>query len=71
MSRTRENFYECSLTHGYDRLTSHVRAWSAAEAETVFRQELAEEGVEGGTIVVAGGREQRRSSRPGRKAAAH
>lgn len=71
MPSYRETFFECSFTSGYGRRTAHVRAWSAAEAERMFREDLAEEGVDAaGTIVVAGGHE-RRSSRVARKTAAH
>ena len=63
MTRTRETFFECSFSSGDAFRTAHVRAWNAAEAEKVFRQVLADEGVEeSGTIVVAA-RDERRASR--------
>jgi hypothetical protein len=53
MTRTREAFFECSYTSGEASRTAHLRAWSAAEAEELFREVLAEEGVQAdGPIVV-------------------
>jgi hypothetical protein len=53
MTRTREAFFECSFTSGEASRTAHLRAWSAAEAEELFREVLAEEGVRAdGRIVV-------------------
>ncbi len=54
MSQSREAFFECSYTMGEERRTAHVRAWTASEAEKLFREELAAEGVPArGPIVVA------------------
>ncbi len=54
MATAREAFFECSFTAGHRRKTAHVRAWTADEAEQLFREVLAGEGVaEAGTIVVS------------------
>lgn len=54
MAQMRESFFECSLTTPEGRRTAHVRAWTAKEAEDLFRRVLAEEGLAGeGTVVVA------------------
>lgn len=54
MATEREAFFECSFTSAHDHRTAHVRAWTAEEAEDLFRDILLEDGVrEPGSIVVA------------------
>jgi hypothetical protein len=53
MVDTRELFFECSMTSGRQRTTALVRAWNAAEAAIIFKEQLAEQGLAGrGTIDV-------------------
>ncbi len=65
MAQMRESFFECSITSPEGRRTAHVRAWTAQEAEHLFRQVLAEDGFDlPGKVVVARGRARRVDPRP-------
>jgi len=53
--RSREAFYECTYVAGGERYALKVRAWTAAEAEAVFREALQSHGVDApGLILVVG-----------------
>jgi len=41
----RELFFECSMVAGHRRRSALIRAWDAAEAAAIFKEQLSEEGL--------------------------
>ncbi|HVP66487.1 MAG TPA: hypothetical protein VMT17_04415 [Anaeromyxobacteraceae bacterium] len=69
--RSREAFFDCTYVAGPERYTLKVRAWTAADAESIFREELESLGVDApGLLLVVGprGAGSRRSTYTPRRA---
>ncbi len=46
MAMTREKFFECTFKSDLHQQTTHIRAWTAADAKRMFLELLADDGIE-------------------------